>query len=483
MQIYYHSTRGHGERLSGGAALLRGIAPDGGLYVPSFFPRLSPEALAGASYPEAALAVLGPFLPDLATALPGCLATAYGPDNFDAAAPVVESGGGFFLELFHGPTLAFKDMALALLPHLMAAANPGGEKILILTATSGDTGKAALAGFAGVAGTEIVVFYPKDGVSSVQELQMITQEGANTHVAGVRGNFDDAQAGVKKIFADPGLREELGRAGFSFSSANSINIGRLLPQIVYYFYAYLQLAQGGRVAMGAPVNFTVPTGNFGDILAGWYAMQMGLPVGKLICASNSNNVLCDFFTTGVYDKNRGFVQTISPSMDILISSNLERLLFHVSGSAAVTDQCMEGLAATGRFRFEGDLSAFWAATVTEAETRQAIAQAYGHGYVMDPHTAVAYAARGKYQAATGDTRPNVIVATASPYKFADAVLEALAHPPADGLAAVEALARLRGEEAPLRLRAVFGKTIRHRALCAPEAMAGFVRDVLYGQRP
>ena len=345
-----------------------------------------------------------------------------------------KSGDAWYLELFHGPTIAFKDMALSILPYLMttaAAKNGSGKEIVILTATSGDTGKAALAGFAGVKGTKIMVFYPKHGVSSIQERQMVTTVGANTRVIGINGNFDDAQTSVKNLFTDQALVSEMAEHGMQFSSANSINIGRLTPQIVYYVFAYTRLLADGTIKAGDPVNFVVPTGNFGNILAAYYAKRMGLPIGKLICASNSNKVLFDFFETGEYDRNREFILTSSPSMDILISSNLERLIYHISGDDA--DRCaafMKELKETGKYNIteemRAQLSDFVSGFADEEQTAAEIREVFENdGYVIDPHTAVASSVYRRYRRETGDSTPSVIDSTASPFKFEGSVMKAL----------------------------------------------------------
>ncbi|MDH7568159.1 MAG: threonine synthase, partial [Armatimonadota bacterium] len=384
----YRSTRGGGERVSASQAILRGIADDGGLYVPTLFPDLSTSlaSLPEWSYNDLACRVMAPFLADFdAAELRACVEAAYDA-KFDTplVAPVVPRAGVYFLELYHGPTLAFKDMALAILPHLMrtaAAKESLQRRILILTATSGDTGKAALEGFADVAGTRIIVFFPHEGVSEIQKRQMVTQGGANTHVVGIRGNFDDAQNGVKAIFADAQLRHRAEASGWRFSSANSINVGRLIPQVVYYFYAYGQLVRQGALQPGERFNVVVPTGNFGNILAAYYAGRMGLPVHRLVCASNANKVLFDFLATGVYDRNRPFVPTISPSMDILVSSNLERLLFALSGeNPETTARLMAQLAREGRYAITPEmrqgLERFYGGYATEEETRRAIREVF-----------------------------------------------------------------------------------------------------------
>lgn len=438
MDIMYRSTRSDSAPITSSQAILRGFPEDGGLYVPTAVPQLETglEELAGMDYCGVAYEVMRLLLTDYTQEeLQTCIRNAY-DSKFDTAeiAPLKKSGDAWYLELFHGPTIAFKDMALSILPHLMttaAAKNGAGNEIVILTATSGDTGKAALAGFAGVEGTKIMVFYPKHGVSSIQERQMVTTVGANTRVIGINGNFDDAQTSVKNLFTDKALVEEMAQKGMQFSSANSINIGRLTPQIVYYVYAYTRLLADGVIKAGDPVNFVVPTGNFGNILAAYYAKRMGLPVGKLICASNSNKVLYDFFTEGVYDRNREFILTSSPSMDILISSNLERLIYHISGDSA--EKCaafMADLKATGKYRITDEMKAqlggFVSGYADEEQTADEIRTVYENdGYVIDPHTAVASSVYRRYRAQTGDMTPSVIDSTASPFKFEGSVMKAL----------------------------------------------------------
>ena len=357
MEILYKSTRGNKEAVTASQAILQGLSPDGGLFVPTAVPKLkkSLKELSELSYQELAYEIMSSFLTDFTEEeLKGCIQRAY-DSKFDTTeiAPLAEKDGAYYLELFHGATIAFKDMALSILPHLMtvsAKKNREDREIVILTATSGDTGKAAMAGFADVPGTRIIVFYPKHGVSPIQEKQMVTQKGANTYVVGITGNFDDAQTAVKKMFHDPKLGEELAQAGFLFSSANSINVGRLVPQIVYYVYAYATLLRQGKIQEGEKIHAVVPTGNFGNILAAYYGKQMGLPIDKLICASNDNKVLYDFFSTGVYDKNREFILTTSPSMDILISSNLERLIYRIAGEdSEKCKELMQALSAQGKY--------------------------------------------------------------------------------------------------------------------------------------
>ncbi|HFU4448268.1 TPA: threonine synthase [Streptococcus suis] len=453
MTLVYQSTRDANNRVSASQAILQGLATDGGLFTPLSAPTvdLNFDQLKDASYQEVAKLILSAFLDDFtADELDYCITNAY-DSKFDtpAIAPVVKLKGQYNLELFRGSTIAFKDMALSILPYLMttAAQKHGLEnEIVILTATSGDTGKAAMAGFADVPGTRIVVFYPRDGVSKVQELQMTTQTGDNTHVVAIDGNFDDAQTAVKYMFNDVDLREKLAAKKLQFSSANSMNIGRLVPQIVYYVYAYAQLVKTGEISVGDKVNFTVPTGNFGNILAAYYAQQIGLPINKLICASNDNNVLTDFFTTGVYDKKRTFRVTTSPSMDILVSSNLERLIFHLFGNdAAKTAELMDRLATDGQYDIQGAdadiLSLFAAAFATEEETAAEIKRVYDESnYIEDPHTAVASAVYKQYVEQTGDQTPTVIASTASPYKFPVVAVQSVTGE--TGLSDFEALAKL-----------------------------------------
>ena len=428
-EILYKSTRSDSAPVSASKAILMGLAQDGGLFVPTQIPAFDKtlSELAGMDYRGVAYEVMKLLLTDFTEEeLKGCIERAYG-DNFDVKeiVPLHNADGAYLLELFHGPTIAFKDMALQILPHLMTTSmkkNREDKEVVILTATSGDTGKAAMAGFADVAGTRIMVFYPKDGVSSIQERQMVTQKGDNTRVVGIRGNFDDAQSEVKRIFGDAALRGEMAEKGFAFSSANSINIGRLVPQIVYYVFAYTRLLKDGVIREGEKINIVVPTGNFGNILAAYYASGMGLPVAKLLCASNSNKVLFDFFTTGTYDRNRDFILTSSPSMDILISSNLERLIYHISGNdSAATAALMKDLSEKGSYaitdQMKEGLSLFEGGYATEEETAAAIRRLYEtDGYVIDPHTAVAVHVYDAYRSKTGDTTPAVIASTASPFK-------------------------------------------------------------------
>ena len=438
MDVFYSSTRSNQGKVKASEAILKGLSDDGGLFVPDHIPALdkSLKELAEMDYRQVAYEVMKLFLTDFTEEeLKNCINRAY-DSKFDTEviAPLVEAEGAYYLELFHGATIAFKDMALSILPHLMitsAKKNHLENEIVILTATSGDTGKAALAGFADVEGTRIIVFYPKNGVSPIQEKQMVTQKGANTFVVGIHGNFDDAQTGVKKLFADKELAARMQEKGFQFSSANSINIGRLVPQICYYVYAYAALLKEGKIYEGEKINVVVPTGNFGNILAAFYAKNMGLPIGKLICASNDNKVLYDFFRTGTYDRNREFVLTSSPSMDILISSNLERLIYRIAGNDAEKDkELMAALSGQGRYEITEEMKAqlqdFYGNYANEEETAAEIKRLYEDcGYVIDTHTAVASAVYQKYVKETGDEAKTVIASTASPFKFTRSVMNAI----------------------------------------------------------
>ena len=492
------STRG-AAAVTPSKAILRGLAPDGGLYVPSEFPAFTPEeiqALVPMSYQERAYAVLSRFLPDFEEEeLRGAIAGAYGTGfDCEAVAPMVRVGDrAHSLELWHGPTLAFKDMALQLLPYLLTlSGKKHGEnrEVFILVATSGDTGKAALEGFLDVPGTRCCVFYPNGGVSQAQRLQMVTTGGSNTHVIAVNGNFDDAQTGVKRIFSDPAFAAEMDAQGRVLSSANSINFGRLVPQIVYYFSAYADMIADGTIKMGEKVNFCVPTGNFGDILAADYAKKAGLPVGRLICASNENNVLADFIKTGVYDiSGRAFYKTISPSMDILISSNLERLLFDLCGwDGTKVAALMEQLKTERRYAItkemhEALMSRYAAGYVDEAGIREEIRRVWNEEhYLMDTHTAVASAVLRQYVQETGDTTPAVIVSTASPYKFGASVLEAIEGSEAvagkDDFACCDALSALTGTKQPAQIKDLPTMPIRHTGVCEKDAMAQAVIDAV-----
>ena len=493
MQVLYKSTRGTGEELTASQAILKGLAEDGGLFVPTSIPVLetSLEELSQKSYQEVAYEVMSRFLTDFTEEeLKACISKAY-DEKFDTReiAPLVQKGDAYYLELFHGATIAFKDMALSILPHLMTTAakkNHAEKEIVILTATSGDTGKAAMAGFADVPGTRIIVFYPKNGVSPIQEKQMLTQKGANTYVVGITGNFDDAQTGVKKMFHDKALAEKLDQAGFQFSSANSINIGRLVPQVVYYVYAYASLLRQGQIQNKETINVVVPTGNFGNILAAYYAKQMGVPIGKFICASNENKVLYDFFCTGCYDRNREFMLTNSPSMDILISSNLERLIYRIAGNDAEKNRnLMENLAQKGHYEITEDMKAalgeFYGNYASEEETAEAIKNLYEKtGYVMDTHTAVASSVYEKYRKETGDTTKTVIASTASPFKFTRSVMNAI-----DGkfeamgdFELVDELSRLAKRAVPKAIEEIRTAPILHNRIASVEEMSDVVLEIL-----
>ncbi len=544
----YISTRNKAkasDAITSAQAILRGIAPDGGLYVPEAIPKLKLEELERLipkRYEVRAVDVLHRFLTDYTIdELAECAELGY--DWFDATkrAPLVvlltdktpapnaeqstvenkseaqsktESADGLLLsgapkeepkpkveeppkvekkvtgilELWHGPTSAFKDMALQILPHLMRQAlEKTGEKdqILILVATSGDTGKAALAGFADVPQTKIMVFYPEGGVSNLQRLQMVTQTGSNVNVVAVKGNFDDAQNGVKKIFGDKAIRAELAEAGIKLSSANSINWGRLAPQIVYYISVYVDLVESGQVKLGDKINMVVPTGNFGNILAAYYAKRMGLPIDRLICASNANHILTDFFRTGVYDRNREFYRTMSPSMDILISSNLERLLFHETGDPRRVKKMMDDLSATGRFKIDTVLKKkldriFYANFATEEETLRGIKHVFNTfgRYIIDPHTAVGFVVSEKYRQETGDEKPLVIASTASPYKFAPAVLRALGIDPskASEFGQLDRLNNITSRPIPTGLSKLATAAVLHDKVCEPAQMSEAVLE-------
>ncbi|NDL67103.1 threonine synthase [Anaerotalea alkaliphila] len=492
-QVFYNSTRGMEEKVTASYAITQGLAKDGGLFVPDHIPALeqSMEALGDMTYQEVAYEVLKRFFTDFTEEeLKRCIQGAYdGKFDHKEIAPLVKVGDLHYLELFHGATIAFKDMALSILPYLMMTAAKKQaieDEIVILAATSGDTGKAALAGFADVEGTRIVVFYPKDGVSPIQKQQMVTQQGENTYVVGIEGNFDDAQNGVKRIFADEAFAARMKANHKQFSSANSINIGRLVPQVAYYVYAYSRLVKAGEVRSGEAVNFAVPTGNFGNILAAYYAKQMGVPVGKLVCASNDNKVLYDFLRTGVYDRRREFMLTISPSMDILISSNLERLLYEIAGQdPGETKRLMEDLQSQGYYEItpamKGKLQDFFGAFADEAQTKAAIAQVFeGEGYLLDPHTAVAYHACRRYQEETGDRRTMVVVSTASPYKFTASTMEAIGQEYAgqDDFELVECMNERSGVPVPKAVTEVLESPVRHKDTCKKEEMPQVVAAFL-----
>ena len=490
MNLVYHSTRNSEETATASEAILKGLTSDGGLFVPDSIPKLnvSLEDLTKMSYQEIAYAVMKEFLTDFTEEeLKTCINNAY-DSKFDTEEIAVTKkvDGAYYLELFHGATIAFKDMALSILPHLLvtsARKNNVKNEIVILTATSGDTGKAALAGFADVPGTKIIVFYPKSGVSPIQE----KQKGDNTYVIGIKGNFDDAQTGVKKMFSNKELAKVMNDNGFQFSSANSINIGRLVPQVVYYVKAYADLLKQGALKAGEPMNVVVPTGNFGNILASYYAKQMGIPIGKFVCASNKNKVLFDFFETGRYDRNREFYVTTSPSMDILISSNLERMIYRIAGNDA--KQCAEFMAALtkdGEYvitdAMKAELSEFFGAFGSEEETAVKIKEVYDReGYVMDTHTAVAAVAYDKYKAATGDDKtPTVIASTASPYKFTRSVMDAIdpAYDAEDDFELVDELNKVSKTAVPKAIEEIRTAPVLHDTVCETAAMEDEVKKIL-----
>lgn len=494
MNLVYHSTRNSEETATASEAILKGLTSDGGLFVPDSIPKLnvSLEDLTKMSYQEIAYAVMKEFLTDFTEEeLKTCINNAY-DSKFDTEEIAVTKkvDGAYYLELFHGATIAFKDMALSILPHLLvtsARKNNVKNEIVILTATSGDTGKAALAGFADVPRTKIIVFYPKSGVSPIQEKQMVTQKGDNTYVIGIKGNFDDAQTGVKKMFSNKELAKVMNDNGFQFSSANSINIGRLVPQVVYYVKAYADLLKQGALKAGEPMNVVVPTGNFGNILASYYAKQMGIPIGKFVCASNKNKVLFDFFETGKYDRNREFYVTTSPSMDILISSNLERMIYRIAGNDA--KQCAKFMAALtkdGEYvitdAMKAELSEFFGAFGSEEETAVKIKEVYDkEGYVMDTHTAVAAVAYDKYKAATGDDKtPTVIASTASPYKFTRSVMDAIdpAYDAEDDFELVDELNKVSKTAIPKAIEEIRTAPVLHDTVCETAAMEDEVKKIL-----
>ena len=495
MDLIYASTRNAEEKVTASRAILKGLAGEGGLFVPTAIPALDIDLddLAKMTYQETAYAVMSRFLTDFTEEeLKNCINAAY-DSKFDTEeiAPLVSADGAYYLELFHGSTIAFKDMALSILPHLLITAarkNQVKNDIVILTATSGDTGKAALAGFADVKGTKIIVFYPKHGVSPIQEKQMVTQKGDNTFVVGINGNFDQAQTGVKKMFSDAKLAKVMDAAGYQFSSANSINIGRLVPQIVYYVYAYAKLYANGKIKKGEKINVVVPTGNFGNILAAFYAKNMGLPIAKLICASNENKVLYDFFSTGTYDKNREFILTSSPSMDILISSNLERLIYRIAGNdAAKNEAFMKALSSEGKYEITAEmkeqLKDFYGNYTTEAETAEVIKDLYEKtGYVIDTHTAVAAGVYHKYLKETNDTDTKTVIAsTASPYKFTRSVMDAIDKEKYDSMTdfeLVDELSRISNVKVPQAIEDIRSAKVLHDTVCEVDEMESVVKKFL-----
>ena len=490
--MYYKSTRNSSVNVTSAQAIAQGISKDGGLFVPSEIPQITLEdvkTLGDMTYAQRAFFVFSKYLTDFTEAeIKYCVESAYNTKNFDSdniAELAHLFDGTYMLELWHGPTCAFKDMALQILPYLLTTSAKRLElnkKIVILVATSGDTGKAALEGFKDVPDTEILVFYPDDGVSAMQKKQMTTQEGKNVNVCAIKGNFDDAQNGVKAIFTNEEIAAELEKNGMMFSSANSINWGRLAPQIIYYISSYAQLVKDGEIALGDKINIVVPTGNFGNILAGYYAKKMGIPVNKLICASNANNVLTDFLTTGVYNRNRPFHATISPSMDILISSNLERLLYHISGEDdGQIREWFGALASEGKYEVTDEVKAvlkeeFYAGCCDDTETKACIKDIYNkYSYTCDTHTAVAVKVYNDYKAATGDETKTIIASTASPYKFSGSVLEAIEiNTDSDEFELVEKLAEASKIPVPASLAELKNKDIRFEEIIDKTEMKEFV---------
>ncbi|MFI3171634.1 MAG: threonine synthase [Eubacteriales bacterium] len=493
MALLYTSTRNSKKTVTASEAILQGLADDGGLFVPTSIPTLdiSMELLKEMSYQEVAFEVMSRFLSDFTEEeLKSCIDKAY-DSKFDTEeiAPLAKVDDTYYLELFHGSTIAFKDMALSILPHLLttsAKKNNVTKEIVILTATSGDTGKAALAGFADVKGTSIIVFYPKNGVSRVQELQMVTQKGDNTDVVAIHGNFDDAQTGVKQIFEDKEFAAQMNAKGYQFSSANSINIGRLVPQVVYYVYAYAKLLQQAEIENGEEINVVVPTGNFGNILAAYYAKQMGVPIAKLICASNENKVLFDFFTTGTYDRKRDFILTSSPSMDILVSSNLERLIYLIAGcDANKTELLMKALKEEGVYSIDNEmkskLSDFDSGYATEDMIANSIKAVYSQArYVMDTHTAVADVVCKEYKAKNNDEKKCVIASTASPYKFVESVMGAIdeKYNGVEAFELVDELNQVSGVEIPNAIEEIREANILHTLECDADKMKDIVKTIL-----
>ena len=494
MELMYSSTRNDKVKLTASQAILKGLADDGGLFVPERIPALDVpmDTLADMSYQETAYEVMSRFFTDFTEdELKDCIKKAY-DSKFDTPeiAPLVDADGAYYLELFHGPTIAFKDMALSILPHLLitsARKNQVKNDIVILTATSGDTGKAALAGFADVEGTKIVVFYPKNGVSPIQEKQMVTQKGKNTFVVAIHGNFDDAQSAVKVAFGDKMLKEVSDQHHVFLSSANSINVGRLIPQIVYYFHSYFELVRNKEIEMGDQVNFCVPSGNFGNCLAGWFAKNMGLPVNKFITASNKNNILTDFFTTGKYDANREFFKTNAPAMDILVSSNLERLVWYMSGKDGdKVKEYMEKLKADGIYEVDDETFAriqdqFKAGYLNEEEVLKTIKDCYeDNGYVLDTHTACGYGVLKQYQKETGDQTKTILLSTASPYKFPESVYKALFNEELDVYDAIEKLNEKTGVAVPKPLVGIKDREVLHKTHIDKTEIINFIKSEMEG---
>lgn len=493
MNLLYQSTRSKAAPITASQAILKGLAEDGGLYVPESIPSLttSLKELSSLTYQQTAYEVMKLYFTDFTEAeLKNCINNAYdGKFDNEEIAPLKEADGLYYLELFHGSTIAFKDMALSILPHLLTTAarkNNVTDEIVILTATSGDTGKAALAGFAEVEGTKIIVFYPKDGVSPIQEKQMVTQKGDNTYVIGIDGNFDDAQNGVKAMFNNRKLAEDLKAKGYVFSSANSINIGRLVPQIAYYVYAYGKMLRKGVISEGEKINVAVPTGNFGNILAAYYAKQMGIPIDKLICASNENKVLFDFLETGIYNRKRDFILTSSPSMDILISSNLERLLYLTSGKDSdKTLSLMNSLSEEGEYEItkemKENMSGVLGGYASESQTAETIKEVYEKtGYVIDTHTAVGVSVYNRYKQINQDDNKTVIASTASPYKFTRSVMEAIdpKYGSLKDFELVDELSRISKVAVPAAIEEIRSAKVLHDRVCKKDEMQKVVEEIL-----
>ncbi|MFZ7121320.1 MAG: threonine synthase [Eubacteriaceae bacterium] len=490
MVIKYESTRSK-TTVSSSKAILKGISDEGGLFVPQSIPNIDISTITDMSYTKLCYHILSKFLSDFnKNNLMEIVTKSYDNKfNTNDVTPVVKINNNYFLELFHGPTLAFKDVALSILPHLLIESSNIQnvmDEIVILTATSGDTGKAALEGFTNVNKTKIIVFYPSEGVSEIQKKQMISQEGNNVYVIGINGNFDDAQNGVKEIFNDKVFKEQLKNNNIVLSSANSINIGRLLPQIVYYFSSYIQLINNNTIKLHDKVNFTVPTGNFGNILAGYYAKEMGLPINKLICASNTNNVLYDFFKTGTYNKNRDFIKTMSPSMDILISSNFERLLYHMSnGDKNLINNLMNQLISKGSYNISKEIKEnidklFYGSFCDEKETSSTIKEVYNkYNYVIDTHTAVAYKACKDYLKETNDITPNIILSTASPFKFTKSVYESIfGSIELDEYSLINELSQNCAIEIPENIKTLKGSKILHKDIINKNKMKSYIENIL-----
>jgi threonine synthase len=493
MNLLYQSTRSKAAPITASQAILKGLAEDGGLYVPESIPSLttSLKELSSLTYQQTAYEVMKLYFTDFTEAeLKNCINNAYdGKFDNEEIAPLKEADGLYYLELFHGSTIAFKDMALSILPHLLTTAarkNNVTDEIVILTATSGDTGKAALAGFAEVEGTKIIVFYPKDGVSPIQEKQMVTQKGDNTYVIGIDGNFDDAQNGVKAMFNNRKLAEDLKAKGYVFSSANSINIGRLVPQIAYYVYAYGKMLRKSVISNGEKINVAVPTGNFGNILAAYYAKQMGIPIDKLICASNENKVLFDFLETGIYNRKRDFILTSSPSMDILISSNLERLLYLTSGKDSdKTLSLMNSLSEEGEYEItkemKENMSGVLGGYASESQTAETIKEVYEKtGYVIDTHTAVGVSVYNRYKQINQDNNKAVIASTASPYKFTRSVMEAIdpKYGSLKDFELVDELSRISKVAVPAAIEEIRSAKVLHDRVCKKDEMQKVVEEIL-----